>query len=217
MKILRKMFTADKEWVDNTMAELERNKIRDKKLKKLNLHDRMVAQTMWDDTDEAGRARYRRNQAVSGLVGGLVGGGLGNVAANVAGTNGGRKKLAATVGGALVGRGAARLMTNKKNRRIMEKIWDKGDKEQMDYIEADSKKKKQLEKDYKPIGWRVDRKGEYWKEKGQEDVPYYGESLSDRVKVREAYVKAINSLDENKRSTKKTQKVKKKDSNKKNN
>lgn len=215
MKILRKMFTADNEWVVNTMAELERNKIRDKKLKKLNLHDRMVAQTMWDDTDEAGRARYRRNQAVSGLVGGLVGGGLGNVAANVAGVNGGRKKLAATVGGALVGRGAARHMTHKKNRRIMEKIWDKGDKEQMDYIEADSKKKKQLEKDYKPIGWRVDRKGEYWKEKGQEDVPYNGESLSDRVKVREAYVKAINSLDENKRSTKKTQKIKKKDSNKK--
>lgn len=197
MKILRKLFSTDEEWSNNTIAEQERNKVRDAKLKKLNLHDRVVAETMWDDTDSAGRERYGRNQAVSGIVGGTIGYAVGSRAGKAIG-----KSTAGKIGGVLVGRSVARFATNKKNRRIAEKIWDQGDKEQMDYIEANAKKKKQLEKEYKPIGWRVDRKGRYL----ENPYPYSGASLESRVKAR-----IKEELEQNERPTNKNKKKNKKE------
>lgn len=184
----------DKEWEKNKKEEIERNKERDELLKKASDRERAQANIMFDDTDSAGRARFARNQLKSSALGAGSGYVAGRVINNRLKKAGKDPKRIVVIGGALVGSEVGSRITRRKNVRTMEEIWNKGDKEVMDYLKSSEKDKRKKEKNYTPIGWRVDKKGNYRKT----PIPYNKEHNEERIEVykdREKVARYINKLD----------------------
>jgi hypothetical protein len=185
----------DKEWEKNKKEEIERNKERDELLKKSSDRERAQANIMFDDTDTAGRERFIRNQIKSGAIGlgtGYIAGRVINSKLIKPGSN--WKKNAIVAGSAIIGSKVAKGITRRKNVRTMEEIWNKGDKEVMDYLKSSKEDKRKKEKDYSPIGWRVDKKGNY----RETPIPYNKEHNEERIEVykdREKVRRYMNELD----------------------
>lgn len=208
MKILRKLFSKaperiadknnfnDKEWEENTKKEQELIKLRNKKMKNLNKHERKIAEEIYQDVDDAGNKIYEKNQNKSRAIGAVIGTAAGaGVTAIMAKKARGRgmvspiafyTPVAGFAGGMMIGD----ALTKKKNRRIAEKIWEKGDKEQMNYITANKKKKAAMVESYTPIEHRIDKNGDDIEPKKK----YKGPSLEERVKEREDHEKRLKEL-----------------------
>lgn len=208
MKILRKLFSKaperiadrynfnDKEWEENTKKEQELIKLRNKKMKNLNKHERKIAEEIYQDVDDAGNKAYEKNQnksrAIGAIIGTAAGAGVTAIMAKKAKGKGMVSPIAfytpaaGLAGGMMIGD----ALTKKKNRRIAEKIWEKGDKEQMNYITANKKKKAAIVESYTPIGHRIDKNGDDIEPKKK----YNGPSLEERVKEREDHEKRLKEL-----------------------
>ena len=155
MLIRRKIFSesAKEVWEREKAEEIERNKERDKILKKLPDVDKKHADKMWKDTDAAGRIRT----AMIDRDAGLVGAGIGYAAAKV-GKHIAKKKGKTIKHGALISLGAAAIgnevgvrSVRKKSERRGQDIWNEGDERLMKYIKSDPKTREKLRKNYKPI------------------------------------------------------------------
>jgi len=184
----------DKEWEKNKKEEIERNKERDELLDKSSNRERAQANIMFDDTDSAGRERFARNQLKSSILGAGSGYIAGRIINNRLKKAGKDPKRMIAIGGAIVGSEIGSRITRRKNVRTMEEIWNKGDKEVMDYLKASKEDKRKKEKDYSPIGWRVDKKGNYL----ETPIPYNKEHNEERIeayKDREKVRKYMENLD----------------------
>ncbi len=178
-----------KEYIER---EKERNKERDELLKKTTPREEAQASIMFEDTDSAGKGRYARNQMKSGLVGAAAGAIGGAVAKNKVKKLANTKKGLVIAGGAYVGNKIAKIATHKRNEKIKDEIWEKGDKEQLNYLKSKPKDKRKIEKDYIPIGWRVDKKGNYLKEKDY--YPYDKSKNKSRLDDMESTVRVRRGL-----------------------
>ncbi len=190
-KEFRAGVAGDEEWEKNKKEELERNKERDKLLEKASDRERAQAQIMFDDTDSAGRERFRRNQFKSGLLGLGTGYVAGKVINNKRVGSGKDPKRAIVIGSAFIGNQIGKGITRRKDVRTMEEIWNKGDKEVIDYLKSSKKDRRKKEKDYVPIGWRVDKKGNYLKD----PIPYDKEQNEERIEVYKDREKALKYMD----------------------
>lgn len=192
--------------------EEERNKERDELLKKTTPRTQAQAELMFEDTDNAGESRYRRNQVKSGLVGagiGAIGGKLAKENVKKLAESNKVSSRAAVLGAAFVGDKVAKAVTHRRNEKIKDEIFEKGDKEQLNYLKSSPKEQRKIEKDYIPIGWRVDKKGNYLKEKDYYPWDKSGNKsrLDDKeseVRVRRGVAKEIKK--EKKRRNKKDSK-----------
>lgn len=208
MKILRKLFSKDperivdkynfndEEWEENAKKEQELIKLRNKKMKNLNKHERKIAEEIYQDVDDAGNKFYEKNQnksrAIGAIIGTAAGAGVTAIMAKKAKEKGMISPVAfyTPVAGFAGGMMIGDALTKKKNRRIAEKIWEKGDKEQMDYITANKKKKAAIVESYTPIEHRIDKNGDDIEPKKK----YNGPSLEERVKEREDHEKRLKEL-----------------------
>ena len=200
----------DEEWAENTKKEAARNKIRDQEMKKLTPREQKIARYIYQDVDNAGNRQFEKNQNKSRAIGAGIGTALGAVTSiAVARKMKGKGKIPAAafyspIIGAATGALVANKATEKKNRRVAEKIWEKGDKEQLDYITSNKKKKRDFINSYTPIENRVDRKSDY----SASPKKYKGPSLEERAKREEEleakFVKSLkNKKKENDNSKKK--------------
>ncbi len=158
-----------KEYIER---ENERIKERRELLKKATPREEAQNAIMWHDTDVAGRQQYKRNQRLSGIVGAAAGAATGAAVGQLGSAKklGKGKKALIITGGVITGNTIAKRITHRKNEKVRDEIWEKGDKEALDYLKSTPKEKRKIEKDYIPIGNRTDRKGNYFE--GGDSLPY---------------------------------------------
>lgn len=204
--IILRMFSkkTHKEYIER---EAERLKEKRELLKKTTPREDAQTEIMWRDTDSAGINRYTKNQIKSGLIGGAagaIGGGILGSQKKLK-MNGGKKAIT-IAGSAIVGNKLAKAMTHRKNERIKDEIWEKGDKESLEYLKSAPKKKRELEKNYIPIEKRVDKKGNYLKE--EDYLPHDKSKNKSRLDNMESVIRVHRKMEkeiekENKRREKK--------------
>lgn len=131
--------------------EVERNKERDKLIKKLPKEEKEHVARMWRDVDEAGRLTTKTIDRDNGIIGGIAGVGAGKLISKYGLKGKHSKKL--MLSGYIVGNTIGNLAGRKRSEEYGEDIWDKGDEEILEYLkEKDPIERKKLREKYTPIG-----------------------------------------------------------------
>jgi hypothetical protein len=145
-------------WEREKKEEEERNKERDKLLKKMPKEDQEHAARMWKDTDWAGRAGCQSIDRGNSLIGAGLGYAAAKAGKHIAKSAGKTVKHGKliTAGAMLTGSEIATHAGAKHSERVAQDIWNEGDQRLMNYLKSDKKTRGKLRKSYEPISplWR---------------------------------------------------------------